>query len=73
LITYSGLLDNLEFVSSFAFEEKLSCHFLIFVFIESLIWVLIEAIDFLGFLVFSLPCPWSGSRKKEIEVIHSFE
>jgi hypothetical protein len=35
--------------------------------------VLVEGIDFLGSLVFSLPCPWSGLRKEEFEVIHSFE
>ena len=68
---------DLEFwnyvVSSFSFEDILSRLFLWFVFIESLIWVLVEGIYFLGFLVFSLPYPWSGLRKEEFEVIHSFE
>ena len=38
-----------------------------------MIWALVEGINFLGLLVFSLSCPWSGLRKEEFEVIHSFE
>ena len=45
----------------------------VFTFVERLIWVLVEGINFLRLLVYSLSCPWSSIRKEEFEVIHCFE